>query len=449
MAKLTSAAVERYRPTAKRREIRDDGAQGLYLVIQSSGAKSWALRFRRPGGAPAKLTLGTVDLSGRELEGQPEIGMPLSLPAARQLAAEVHRRRALGHDVIADHAAAKHRHRTEVEEGAANAFGPLGRRFIDEHARPKTRRWRDTARLLGLRYPKADGEPSVIKGGLAERWADKPVREIDGHDIWSATDEARRLGIPGLERRNDGPRDSRARALLSALSTAFGWFAEHRLVDSNPCTSVHRPDAPRARDRVLSDPEIVKFWAACDEAVGEPFGQLLKLLLLTGCRLAEVARMTRSELSEDGANWNIPGARTKNHRPHLVPLAPLARDMLKSVKPIAGDLVFTTTGRTPVCVGSKIKNRLDAAMKIPLWRLHDLRRTAATGMAELGIAPHIVEAALNHISGSKAGVAGTYNRAAYAPEKKIALERWSVHVVGLVFGKPANVVTLPARKKGK
>ncbi len=448
MAKLTSAAVERYRPTAKRREIRDDGAQGLYLVIQSSGAKSWALRFRRPGGAPAKLTLGTVDLSGRELEGQPEIGMPLSLPAARQLAAEVHRRRALGHDVIADHAAAKHRHRSEVAEGAANTFGALVRRFIDEHARPKTRRWRDTARLLGLRYPKGEGEPSVIKGGLAERWADKPVREIDAHDVWSAIEKrvawASRVSSDALM----DPGSTRSRALLSALSTAFGWFAEHRLVDSNPCTSVHRPDAPRARDRVLSDPEIVKFWAACDEAVGEPFGQLLKLLLLTGSRLNEVTGMRRVELSEDGQTWTIPSGRTKNHRVHIVPLAPLARDILKSVKPIAGDLVFTTTGgRTPVCVGSKIKNRLDAAMAIPPWQLHDLRRSAATGMAELGIAPHIVEAALNHISGAKAGVAGTYNRAAYAPEKKIALERWAAHVQSLVSGS-ANVVSL-SRKRQK
>jgi integrase len=110
--------------------------------------------------------------------------------------------------------------------------------------------------------------------------------------------------------------------------------------------------------------------------------------------------------------------------------------------PTAGDLVFTTDGAHPVSIGSKIKRRLDAAMSIPSWRLHDLRRTAATGMAEIGIAPHIIEACLNHVSGHKAGVAGIYNRAAYAPEKKAALERWAAHVDGLISGKPANVVQM-------
>ena len=147
--------------------------------------------------------------------------------------------------------------------------------------------------------------------------------------------------------------------------------------------------------------------------------------------------MTRDELSEDGATWNIPGERTKNKRAHIVPLAPLARELLSAVIG-DGKLIFTTTGRSPISGWSKIKKRLDSVMAIPSWRLHDLRRTAATGMAEIGIAPHIVEAALNHISGAKAGVAGTYNRAAYAPEKRAALERWAAHVQRLVSDWPAE-----------
>jgi integrase len=135
--------------------------------------------------------------------------------------------------------------------------------------------------------------------------------------------------------------------------------------------------------------------------------------------------MRRAEL--DGDIWAIPGERTKNRRPHVVPLSPLTRDILASVESI-GEHVFSTNGRTPVVIGSKIKNRLDAAMAIEPWRLHDLRRTVATGMAELGVQPHIVEAVLNHVSGAKAGVAGVYNRAAYAAEKKVALERWSAHI---------------------
>jgi integrase len=343
-------------------------------------------------------------------------------------------------DVVAHHAAAKHRRRAEHQEGAANTFGSLAVRFIDEHARPKTRRWRANARLLGLRYPTDGGEPEVIKGGLCERWADRTVGGIDGHDIWAVIDETRRVGVPGLKRRSDDPTDALARVMLASLSSFFGWCLKHRRVELNPCANVHRPDAPRARDRVLTDDEIRKFWGACAE-IGEPVGQLLKLLLLTGCRRSELAGMRRSELSEDGTTWNIPSSRTKNGRAHVVPLSAAARDIIASLKPIAGaaGFVFTANGRSAISGWSNLKHRLDAAMGIPAWRLHDLRRTAATGMAGIGIAPHVVEACLNHISGAKAGVAGTYNRAAYAPEKRAALERWTVHVEGLVAG---NVIPL-------
>jgi hypothetical protein len=160
-----------------------------------SGHKAWQMRFRRPDGRPGKITLGPFERSGRELTGDPQIGQPLTLQAARQLAATVHRDRALGHDVVADHRARRHRQRTEIEERAANTFGAAVRAYIAEYARPKTRNWLETARLLGLRY--VDGEPEEAKGGLAQRWADRPVAGIDAHDIWSVIDEARRVAIPG------------------------------------------------------------------------------------------------------------------------------------------------------------------------------------------------------------------------------------------------------------
>ena len=220
--------------------------------------------------------------------------------------------------------------------------------------------------------------------------------------------------------------------MLSTLSTFFGWVAKRkRLIEMSPC-SVHRPETPRARDRVLSDAEIRIFWKACD-AVSAPFSQALKLLLITGCRLSEVSQMRRGELSEDGSIWTIPGARTKNHRAHVVPLPPLARSILATVKPVSNEFVFSTTGRSPISGWARFKARLDAKMEAPPWRLHDLRRTCATGMAEIGIAPHIVEAALNHVSGARAGVAGTYNRAAYAQDKRQALEQWAAHIQCLLI----------------
>ena len=445
MAKtLTAAAVKNYRPGKARREIPDGGCSGLYLVIQTSGHRSWAMRFRRPSGKPAKLTLGPVDLSGKEAESEPVPDSPLTLASARRLAAEIHRQRAMGRDVVADYDAARRRQKSEHETRAQSTFATAARDFIERYASKKTRRWRETARLLGLAYPPTGDEPTTIRSGLCERWSDKPVAEIDGHDIHSLVDETRRSGAPGLKRRSAGPTEAGARAMLSCLSKMFSWLVQHRRVSQNPCKDVHRPDASPARDRVLTAAEIVKFWRATD-AERKEFSALLKLLLLTGCRLNEVAGMTRAELSDDGATWTIPGSRTKNKRVHVVPLPPLARKMVGSGRE---GFVFTTTGRSPVSGWSKIKRRLDEAMQIPPWRLHDLRRTAVTGLAELGIRPDVIELAVNHVSGLRGGIAGVYNRSELLPERRAAMERWAAHIEGLVADGPGNVVSLQ-RKRGK
>jgi integrase len=206
---------------------------------------------------------------------------------------------------------------------------------------------------------------------------------------------------------------------------------------------------------VLSNAEIIWFWRATD-AVGEPYGSLFKLLLLTGARLNEVAGMRRDELSKDLATWGLSGERTKNKRAHIVPLPPLVREILSGVQSTSDSLAFSTTGSNAVSGWSRVKNRLDKIMlaiarkekpgaTIPHWRLHDLRRSAVTGMVELGVPPHVVEQVVNHVSGTRASVAGTYNRSQMLPERKAALERWSLHIAGLVADR-ANVV---AMKKAK
>ena len=422
--KLTAASVERYRPDkSARREIGDAGT-GLRLVIQASGHKSWAMRFRRLSGKSAKLTLGPVDLSGTEQEAEPLIGMPLSLAAARKLAIEIQRQRAMGKDPIADIATAKRRRLTENAKAGANTFSSAARNFIEEYASKKTRNWVVTSRMLGL-DPNAGFE--IIEGSLADRWRDNPVTSIDDHDLYSVIDEVKRSGVPGWKRRKKGPSEPLARLMRCHLSTMFGWLAEHRRIASNPCANVHKPDGGKDRDRVLTNAEIVKFWQAAES---ERLGSMLKLLLLTGCRLNEVAGMKRSEISNDGSTWTIPGTRAKNKRQHVVPLSQMARDLIP-----AGD-------GFGAAYATAVKKRLDARMSIPPWQVRDLRRTAATGMAELGIQPHVVEACLNHISGAKAGVAGTYNRAQYQEEKKAALERWAAHVAGLVSGTGASILLL-------
>ncbi len=451
MPRLTPAGIARYRPTSKRREVRDSAVRGLYLVIHPTGAKSFVLRFCRPSGQPAKLTLGPLDLTGAEIPEEPVIGQPLTLGAAHALATKVHRQRALGRDVIADYQALRQQHRLQVEQGAASAYPALARQFITEHAQPKTRRWREAARLLGLNYPADGGEPTVIKGSLCERWATKPISAIIGDDIHIAVDDTRRRGVPGLERRkSEGLANAQGRAMLAALSALFGWCLKERRIATNPCTGISAPSPPVKRDRVLTAAEIKAFWTAAD-STGEPVSQLLKTLLLTGARLNEVRCMRRSELSADGSLWEIPSSRTKNKRTHQLPLPAQAQALIKSVKRISGsDLVFTLDGKAAVSLGSYRKHQLDAVMNIPAWTIHDLRRTCATQMAEIGISPHIVEAVLNHVSGHKASVAGIYNKAQYASEKASALERWAAHVESIVSGKPAeNVLPLTAKRRGR
>jgi integrase len=228
----------------------------------------------------------------------------------------------------------------------------------------------------------------------------------------------------------------------AALSQLFRWAVQRRKVASSPTVGVWHPGAPPSRDRVLSDAEIKQFWRATDE-VGEPFRAALRLLLLTGARVNEITGMHRSELSDDGT-WIIPGARTKNHRSHAVPLPPRALEILAAVARIEGDLIFSTTGKSPVSGWSKIKRAIDAVMgqKASPWCLHDLRRTAASGMSRLGVRSEVVERALNHISGSFRGVAGTYQRDPLFEEVRAALLRWSQYVGGLASPKPAKVVTL-------
>jgi integrase len=443
---LTAAAIAKLRPAKDRREIPDSGCPGLYLLIQPSGAKGWALRYRRPDGRPAKLVLGSVYTNAdKEPDTLPAIGGHLTLAAAHRLVTALRHEIAQGRDPAAAHMKAKQDRRIAAAESTANTFAAAARDFIEGHARKKVRRWTELARVFGLEPDTLE----MIPRGLADRWAERPVTEIDGHDIHTVVDEARRLGIPGLKRRTDGPSEPRARKLYGVLSKLFSWLLQHRRVAANPCTSVHRPETPKARDRVLSNAEIRSFWNA---DVGDPYASVIKMLLLTGCRLNEVVGMKWAEIGDDGVTWTIPGERTKNHRPHVVPLAPLARDLLANAKRIEGcPFVFTATG-TAVGGWSRHKMHLDAAMKPAApWVLHDLRRTAATGMAEIGIAPHIIEAVLNHVSGARAGVAGVYNRAAYLPEKTAALERWAAHVEGLVSGQAAKVTPLRPKisvKKG-
>ena len=451
MPVLTVASVQKYTATTKRREIPDARATGLYLVIQPkpSGAKSWALRFRRPKGQPAKLTLGRVDLAARETIDEPVLGAPLTLGQARELAAQIDRKRQRGIDVVEEHKAAEARKSAVATDRAANTFGTCAREFFADYRtrkhKQRPRRWRDDAALLGLRYkPGSDPasvEPEVIKGGLVSTWGDKPVADIDGHDLHTVVDEARKLGG-----------DGRARKMHVTLSAMFQWLLQKLRITANPARGVYRPGPPEARERTLTDAEIASFWRACDQ-LGAPFGSLFQFMLLTGCRLREAANMTRGELTADGV-WTIPSSRTKNHRTHTLALPPLAQQIISNLLVIesAAGYVFTTNGHTPVSGFSVAKRQLDAAIAkiaghaIPEFRLHDLRRTFASGLAALGVQLPVTEKVLNHVSGSFGGIVGVYQKHEFTAEKAEALQRWASHVAGLVEG-ASKIVQLHKKKE--
>jgi integrase len=244
---------------------------------------------------------------------------------------------------------------------------------------------------------------------------------------------------------------NRARAYLSAM---FNWAIREGLVENNPAARTNRATEEKSRDRVLTDDEL-RLLMIC--AKDDQYGAIIRLLALTGQRREEVGAIRWSEIN--GTTWSINPERTKNGLPHDVPLSREAVAVLDRCRRIAErDLVFGLRGG-PFSGWSKAKAQLDGritrerrktnpkAKPIPAWRLHDLRRTVATRMGDLGVQPHVIESVLNHISGHKAGVAGVYNRSAYAEEKRAALEMWGRHIEALCGGGLAHAGNVTSIRK--
>jgi integrase len=205
-----------------------------------------------------------------------------------------------------------------------------------------------------------------------------------------------------------------------------------------------KPAVAKKRDRVLTDDELVKVWRAAEQ-LGDPSGSALQLLILTGARREEVGRLRWFEIV-DGQTICLSGDRTKNGEAHSIPLSAPARSILANVKHIQGsEFVFTFSGKKPIVAWPLAKSRWDQMIAIAPWRIHDLRRTTATGLQKLKTPLQVTEAVLGHVSGSRAGIVGVYQRHDYADEKRAALEAWGAHVIALVEGAPGKV--LPMRGK--
>ena len=398
--KLTSAAVERLRPPAKGQvEYFDELLPSFGLRHSHAGTKAWFL-MTRVDGRQIRVTVGRY----------PSLG----LAGARKRSREMMRLADEGIDPR--HVEQDRRHQKETE--ARNTFGLLAEEFMAKHVRPN------------LRISTAREYQRILFSTDTRAWRTRPIVSIQKRDILVLLEGVRARGTK-----------SSAPLALAYLRKFFNWCADGDVINTPPTDRVRLERRARSRDRVLTLEELKLVWAAID---GEPgvFGALFKLLLLTGQRRGEVAGMIWDELRElDTAEpiWEIPGARTKNHRGHLVPLSLPAAKILCSL-PRTSSFVFSLTGDTSVSGFSKARARVDRRVAelakvcgisaVPDWTLHDLRRTMVTIMNErLAVAPHVVEAAVNHISGSvKSGLAGVYNRALYIAERRAALDKWAAYV---------------------
>ena len=385
MAKLDRNSVARLLgPPASKFDIVhwDDELPGLGLRILKSGTRSWVVRYR-VARRQRVVTLGKVAM--------------LSPGQARTKAGEILAQAKLGKDFQAEKQSAK-------SKAGRLTFGKLLDQFLSRYAdvaqRQKTRS--ETRRLLA-------------------KWHYLDLVPVD--DITRSTIAE---GLGRVEQESGFVTRNRTR---SALSRLFSWALEEGLVDNNPVVgTARRPERPR--ERVLTHDELVAIW----EATAGPgdHNAIVRLLMLTGQRRQEVAATRWAEIDTKNGLWSIPGNRTKNKRAHDVPISEQAQAVLDGIDKREGRELIFGEAEGPFSGWSKSKERLDQRCNVSPWRLHDLRRTVVTGMAELGIQPHITEAVVNHLSGHKSGVAGVYNRATYANEKRAALQKWGNHVAKLV-----------------
>jgi integrase len=226
----------------------------------------------------------------------------------------------------------------------------------------------------------------------------------------------------------------------ASLGKFLNWCVGEGFIDANPTRFVNK-NSEVSRERLLVDSELREIWRALPN---NDFGDVLRLLMLTGQRKREIGALEWSEVDLDRNLITLPPARTKNRKWHTIPLSAPAEAILKArVAHSAGrKMVFGRTSNSGMGGGTQAKCLLDKKLMIPAWIIHDLRRAAASGMANIGVQPHVIEAVLNHVSGSKSGVAGIYNRSTYEPEKVTALNRWAEHLMAIVEGRGSNVVPL-------
>jgi integrase len=392
-ARITKRTVDATEAGPKELFLWDTELKGFGLRVTPSNSRSYVLQYRM-GGREAPSRRYTI--GGH--------GSPWTPEAARK---EAERLLIMVRQGIDPVQANRERRRQAVDL----AFDAYVDSFIDLYLKKRWKQWQ-----LGA---------GVLRREAVVVLRTKPLPKIKRSDL-----------NPIWDRMQDRP--AVARLTHATLRKLFRWAVSRGDLERSPMEGIEPPPAVPARDRVLSDEELALVWETVAQ-LRQPFTGFFRMLILTAQRREEVAGMDWGELDRRAELWTLPGYRTKNGKPQLVPLSEPAITVLDDISgsnwPRQG-LVFSTTGNTPVSGFSKVKRRLDELMEEQLvddafvpWRSHDIRRTVATGLQRLGVRFEVTEAVLNHVSGARSGIAGVYQRYDWAAEKRAALDAWASHVL--------------------
>ena len=384
---LTAATVSRIKPPAAGQvDHFDAGYPGLALRVSYGGGRSWVY-FYRWYGKQRRLTLGPWPA--------------LKLAEARDAWRAARKRLSEGLEPTAASAA----------PAGADLFGNvledwLNRDQGDNRSRDEVKRILHREVLPALRHLRI---ADITRGQIVE--------QIDVIADRGAVTLARRCH--------------------AHLHRLFRWSVGRGIIEASPMAYLPKPGAEVKRKRVLSDGELGLVWDAAQQ-IGWPMGSAIQLLILTCARREEIGALQWREVNRARNEIHLEGERTKNGEDHTIPLSVAAQDLIDTIPRVAGSpFVFTTTGNTPISGWSRAKENIDKVMGARLhdckpWRIHDLRRTGATGLERLGIKQQVVEALLGHIAGSRAGVIGIYQRHTYEEEKRDAIEKWAGHIACLL-----------------
>jgi len=383
--KLTKSSIDSLPTSASDTIYWDAGCPGFGVKVTPTGRKVFLVIYRT-GGAGSRLRKFTIGVFGR-----------ITLHQARVAAQRVFAAKLEGRDPAAEK-------RTAKQRVVADRVDELVEAFIAQHV-SRNRSAREISRLL--------------RREVGEVWGQKSIHEIGKRDIVDIVSAIEQRGAPVA-----------ANKALKTIKTFLRWCVGRAVLDQSPADGIPLPAKEVARDRVLTDPELAQVIVAARTMDG-PYGGIVELLALTGQRREEVAGSTWDEFDRDQRIWTLPKARTKNAKQHTIYLSAQAIAVLKGMKR-QGPFVFSVYGTVPFQDFSLAKRALDEISGVTSWRLHDLRRTCVSGMARLGIAPHVADKILNHQAGTISGVAAVYQRHDFLDERNDALERWGRHIEYIV-----------------